>query len=96
VVGFLSSRSLAESARNVGAFQQGLSEAGFVVGQNVAVEYRWADGTVSVTELGLTSATKWLAAGAPCSNGVNPVTFFGQVRRKVKRPYLSDPNALTN
>jgi putative ABC transport system substrate-binding protein len=44
VVRFLSSRSSGESARHVGAFLQGLSEAGFVVGQNVAIEYRWADG----------------------------------------------------
>src|SRR5215467_5234884 len=44
VVGFLSSRSSGESSRVVSAFQQGLSEAGFVVGQNVAIEYRWADG----------------------------------------------------
>jgi putative tryptophan/tyrosine transport system substrate-binding protein len=44
MIGFLSSRSSGESARHVGAFQQGLGEAGFVVGQNVAIEYRWADG----------------------------------------------------
>jgi len=44
VVGFLSSRSPAESAGVTSAFRQGLGEAGFVVGQNVAIEYRWAEG----------------------------------------------------
>ena len=43
VVGFLRSTSLADSAHLVAAFRQGLKEAGFVEGQNVAVEYRYAD-----------------------------------------------------
>ena len=43
VVGFLRSTSLADSTHLVTAFRQGLKEAGFVEGQNVAVEYRWAD-----------------------------------------------------
>jgi putative ABC transport system substrate-binding protein len=44
VVGFLSSRSPRESASEVTAFQQGLREAGFVEQQNLAIEYRWAEG----------------------------------------------------
>jgi putative ABC transport system substrate-binding protein len=43
VVGFLRSTAAADSAHLVSAFRQGLGEAGFVEGQNVAVEYRWAD-----------------------------------------------------
>src|SRR5712675_2797218 len=44
VVGYLSSRSPGESEAVVAAFRQGLGEAGYVVGQNVAIEYRWAEG----------------------------------------------------
>jgi putative ABC transport system substrate-binding protein len=44
VVGFLSSRSPGESASVVAAFRQGLSEAGYVEGHNVTVEFRWAEG----------------------------------------------------
>jgi putative ABC transport system substrate-binding protein len=44
VVGFLSGRSLASDAYLVSAFSQALNEAGFVDGQNLAMEFRWADG----------------------------------------------------
>jgi putative ABC transport system substrate-binding protein len=43
-VGFLRSTSAASAARLVAAFRQGLRDAGFVEGQNVKVEYRWAEG----------------------------------------------------
>src|SRR5262249_40327307 len=44
VVGFVNSGSPGLYAPNVAAFLQGLKEAGYVDGQNVAVEFRWAEG----------------------------------------------------
>jgi len=43
VIGFLSSRSEADSADSVIAFRKGLGEAGYAEGRNVTVEYRWAE-----------------------------------------------------
>ena len=44
VIGFLSPRSADDDYKNVIVpFLQGLKEAGYVEGQNVAVEYRWAE-----------------------------------------------------
>src|SRR5437588_4034760 len=43
VVGFLRSTPSASVMHFVTAFRQGLKEEGFVEGQNVSVEYRWAD-----------------------------------------------------
>ena len=44
VVGFLNSASPGDYVPMVAAFRQGLKEAGYIEGQNVAVEYRWAEG----------------------------------------------------
>jgi putative tryptophan/tyrosine transport system substrate-binding protein len=46
IVGFLRSTSLAPLQKLVVAFGQGLKEAGFVEGQNVAIEYRYADNQI--------------------------------------------------
>jgi ABC-type uncharacterized transport system substrate-binding protein len=44
VIGFLHSASPGPFSRAVDAFRQGLSETGYDEGQNVAIEYRWAEG----------------------------------------------------
>ena len=45
-IGFLSTRSLSDPAmsRLLGAFREGLRERGYVEGQNIAIEFRWAEG----------------------------------------------------
>jgi ABC-type uncharacterized transport system substrate-binding protein len=44
VIGYFSGRSAASDRSMVAAFRDGLREAGYAEGQNVAIEFRWADG----------------------------------------------------
>ena len=44
VIGLLDPRSPDTIADRVRGFRQGLKDIGFVEGENVAIEYRWADG----------------------------------------------------
>jgi putative tryptophan/tyrosine transport system substrate-binding protein len=44
VIGFLGSTSPAPYATQVAEFLRGLEEMGYIEGQNVAIEYRWAEG----------------------------------------------------
>jgi putative ABC transport system substrate-binding protein len=45
VIGWLDIASPSPASPNLAAFRQGLSETGYVVGQNLAIEYRWAEGS---------------------------------------------------
>ena len=44
VIGFLGATSFDDQADRLRTFRQALKEIGYVEGENVAVEYRWADG----------------------------------------------------
>jgi putative ABC transport system substrate-binding protein len=44
VIGFLNGASAVPFARFVAAFLQGLKDAGYIERQNLAIEYRWAEG----------------------------------------------------
>jgi len=46
LIGYLSQRSPTDSASIVAAFRQGLKEVGYVEGQNVAIEFRFAEGQI--------------------------------------------------
>src|SRR5436190_14552291 len=43
VIGWLGNSSPTAGARSVAALHEGLSETGYVEGQNLAIEYRWAE-----------------------------------------------------
>ena len=47
VVGFLNSQSPDAYGDRLRAFRQGLKEAGYIEGENVAIEYRWAENQIS-------------------------------------------------
>jgi putative ABC transport system substrate-binding protein len=69
-VAFLGSSSAAEWSPFVTAFQRGLKEAGYVEGENVIIEYRWADGQYDrlpelAADLVRRQVTVILAAGSP-------------------------------
>ena len=44
VIGFINGASAGGSAQQAAAFRKGLTDAGYIEGQNVTVEYRWAEG----------------------------------------------------
>jgi putative tryptophan/tyrosine transport system substrate-binding protein len=72
VIGFLNSASPEGYAPQVSAFHQGLKETGYVSGQNVTIEYRWAENQIArlptlVAELVHRPVSVIVAGGSPVS-----------------------------
>jgi putative ABC transport system substrate-binding protein len=62
VIGFLRSTSLADATHLVDAFRQGLKETGFVEGQNVAIEYRYANNQIDRLPALVADLIRWPVA----------------------------------
>ena len=72
VIGFLNSASPDSYVSQVKAFHQGLKETGYVEGQNVAIEYRWAENQIArlptlAAELAHRLVSVIAAGGSPVS-----------------------------
>jgi putative tryptophan/tyrosine transport system substrate-binding protein len=72
VIGWLSSASPETFAPFVAAFQKGLREGGYVEHQNIAIEYRWAEGRYDrlpalATDLVRRQVAVIVAAGTPAT-----------------------------
>jgi len=80
IIGFLSSRSPGESEAVVSRFREGLGESGYVIGENVLVDYRWAEGryerlaTLAAELIGLRVAVLFAAGGAPAALAAKAAT----------------------
>jgi len=79
VIGFLGSTSLQGYTARLRAFAQGLKEEGYIEGQNVAVEYRWAEDhddrlPVLAAELVHRPVTVIAAGGSPASVAAKAAT----------------------
>jgi putative ABC transport system substrate-binding protein len=71
VVGYLSAQSPGPAAHLVNAFRRGLAEAGYVEGQNVAIEYRFAEGLIDrLTEMAADLVRRQVSVIAASGSGV--------------------------
>src|SRR5260370_39407201 len=72
VIGFLSSASPQSYAHVVAAFRQGLKEVGYLEGQNIAIEYRWAEGQYDRLPALAAELVRRQGAGIAATGGPSP------------------------
>src|SRR6266516_4545186 len=75
-IGFMSSTSAAPFAHLVAAFRDSLKATGFVEGQNVAIEFRWADGQYDRLQMIAAELAAALPLAARAQQPAMPVIGF--------------------
>ena len=106
VIGFLSSGSAEARAALTAAFRRGLSETGYIEGQNIAIEFRWAEDRydrlpalaadlVRIPVSVMAAMTLPGALAAKAATATIPIVFFsgGDPVEEGLVPSLSRPNA---
>jgi putative tryptophan/tyrosine transport system substrate-binding protein len=78
-IGFLGNSTAALEANLVGPFREGLREYGYIEGQNIVTEYRWAEGNYErfpalIAELLARKVEAIVTAGTPASHAVKKAT----------------------
>src|SRR5437867_3716340 len=78
-IGFLGNSTAALEAHLVGPFREGLRDLGYVEGQNIVIEYRWAEGKYErfpalIAELLAQGGEVIVTAGTPASLAVKKAT----------------------
>src|SRR5437879_1927594 len=81
VIGLLDQRSPDELAARLRGFRQGLRDSGFVEGQNVVIEYRWAENKMDRLPEMVADLVRRQVVGIAATRGVEP-TWAGRAATK--------------
>jgi|GEM_PF-6628905 hypothetical protein len=100
VIGFLSGASPQSYAHVVAAFRQGLNEIGYVEGQNIAIEYRWAEEQydrlpVLAAEIAYIGSEAKSGRDRPATNVSSYPFFAGREGKSPSVPIWSEVDSLT-
>ena len=92
VIGFLDSVPADFGTRNLSPFRDGLGEAGYVEGQNVTIEYRWAEGQYNrLPELARDLIRRGVAVIAATSTPANRIAKAATTSIPIVFTTSSDP-----